>query len=150
MTIKHLGLAITFAFLAASQGAAQQPADAGKQRVEGVHEGIGYASAIQIGNTIYVSGIVARGETMEQQVTNIFAELTRVLATFGATLQDVVKETAFTRDMEALKAANPARKAAYGGHAPAATWVQIDRLYMENALVEIEFIAVPGSGRSND
>jgi enamine deaminase RidA (YjgF/YER057c/UK114 family) len=150
MTSKHLALAITLAILAASQGAAQQPADAGKQRVEGVHESIGYASAIQVGNTIYVSGVVGRGETMEQQLTSIYAGLTQALASFGATLQDVVKETAFTRDMEALKAANPTRKLAYGGHAPAATWVQIDRLYMESALLEIEVIAVAGSGKPSN
>jgi enamine deaminase RidA (YjgF/YER057c/UK114 family) len=150
MNIQQLVFAITLATLAASEGAAQQPVGATKRRVEGVHESIGYASAIQVGNTIYVSGVVARGETMEQQVIGIYAGLTQALAPFGATLQDVVKETAYTTDMEALKAANPARKRAYGNHAPAATWVQINRLFMQSALVEIEVVAVAGSGKRND
>ena len=138
-------LAILVAALALPPAAtAQQPTE--KQRVEGVHASIGYADAIQVGNTVYESGVVGRGETLEQQLTSIYAGLTRVLATFGATLKDVVKETAFTKDMEALKAANPVRLRAYAGHAPAATWVQIDRLFMESALLEIEVIAVPGSG----
>ena len=141
-------ISATLAILAAvlvlpAAARAQQPTE--KQRAEGVHASIGYANAIQIGNTVYVSGIVGRGETVEQQLTSIFESLTRVLAPFGATIKDVVKETAFTKDMEALKAANPVRLRAYDGHAPAATWVQIDRLFMESALLEIEFVAVPGS-----
>lgn len=130
---------------AAHQAAAQTAPD--KQRVEGVRASIGYAQAIQVGNTIYVSGAVARGETMEQQLTGIYASIARTLAPFGATLQDVVKETAYTTDMDALMAANPARKLAYGTHTPAATWVQISRLLMESAKLEIEVIAVAGSGK---
>lgn len=118
-----------------------------KQRVEGVVESIGYAEAIQVGNTIYVSGAVAGGATMEEQVRRIYERLAVTLGRFGATLADVVKETAFTTDMEALKAANAARRAAYGAHSPAATWVQISRLYMESAKVEIEVTAVVGSRR---
>jgi 2-iminobutanoate/2-iminopropanoate deaminase len=122
-------------------------ANAQQQRVEGVHESIGYADAIQVGNTVYVSGVVARGANMEEQVTNIYAQLKNVLTRFGATLDDVVKETVFTTDMEALKTANPARMRAYGKHAPAATWVQIQRLFMTSALLEIEVVAVPGSAK---
>jgi enamine deaminase RidA (YjgF/YER057c/UK114 family) len=118
-----------------------------KQRVEGVVESIGYAQAIQVGNTIYVSGAVSPGATMEEQVAGAYRSLARTLARFGATLNDVVKETVYTTDMEALKAANPARRAAYGTHSPAATWTQIARLYMETAKVEIEVTAVVGSGR---
>jgi 2-iminobutanoate/2-iminopropanoate deaminase len=124
-------------------------ANAQQQRVEGVHESIGYADAIQVGNTVYVSGVVVRGANMEEQVTGIYAHLKNVLAKFGATLDDVVKETVFTTDMEALKTANPARLRAYGKHVPAATWVQIQRLYMTSALLEIEVIAVPGSGKKS-
>jgi enamine deaminase RidA (YjgF/YER057c/UK114 family) len=140
--IAQVGLAIVVLTLGAARDAAAQD----KQRVEGVVASIGYAQAIQVGNTIYVSGVVARGATMEEQLKGIYAGITRALAPFGATLQDVVKETAYTTDMEALKAANPARLAAYGKHTPAATWVQISRLFMPSALLEIEVVAVAGSG----
>ena len=131
------------AVLLAAQGANAQ------QRIEGPHPSIGYANAVQVGNTVYVSGIVARGANMEEQLTNIFAQLQALLPKFNATINDVVKETAFTTDMEALKTANPARLKAYAGHTPAATWVQIQRLFMPQALLEIEFIVVPGSGKTN-
>ena len=116
-----------------------------KQRVEGPVKSIGYAEAIQVGDTIYLSGAIARGETMEEQVRGIFADYVAMLARFGATLDDVVKETAYTTDIEALKSANAVRLAAYGAHLPAATWVQITRLYSEKAKVEIEMTAVIGS-----
>jgi 2-iminobutanoate/2-iminopropanoate deaminase len=130
------------------QAAMSMPnAQSEKQQVEGVVASIGYAQAIRVGNTIHVSGAVAPGATMEEQVKGIYERLAFTLGRFGATLKDVVKETAFATDIEALKAANPARRAAYGTHAPAATWVQISRLDMPSALVEIEVTAVVGSAR---
>ena len=144
-----LSLLLISAPLAVRAQAAVMPnaVPAQRQRVEGVVESIGYAEAIQVGNTIYVSGAVAGGATMEEQVRRIYERVAITLGRFGATLADVVKETAYTTDMEALKAANPARRAAYGAHSPAATWVQISRLYVESAKVEIEVTAVVGSGR---
>lgn len=106
----------------------------------------GYAQAIVVGNTIYVSGAVAAGATMEEQVAAIYARLSRTLAKHGFSLRDVVKETAYTRDMQALAAANAARKRAYGDHTPAATWVEISRLLADGAMVEIEVTAVKRGG----
>lgn len=131
----------------ASQTMAVPAPSANRQRAEGVVESIGYAQAIQVGNTIYLSGAVARGATMDEQVAGAYRSIARTLGNLGASLDDVVKETVYTTDMEALKAANPARRAAYGAHIPAATWVQISRLYLEAAKVEIEVTAVVGSGR---
>lgn len=106
----------------------------------------GYAQAIVVGKTIYVSGTVAPGATMEAQVAGIYARLARTLEVHGFTLQDVVRETVFTRDMQALAAANAARKRAYGSHTPAATWVEVARLLSGGALVEIEVTAVKRGG----
>lgn len=102
----------------------------------------GYAQAIVVGSTIYVSGTVAAGATMDDQVAAIYRRISRTLARFGATLQDVVKETAYTKSVDGLAAANAVRKAAYAGHAPAATWVEVSRLLEPSALVEIEVTAV--------
>jgi enamine deaminase RidA (YjgF/YER057c/UK114 family) len=53
----------------------------------------------------------------------------------------VVKETLYTTDIEAVKANNAVRKAFYKGDFPAATWVQISRLFRPTALVEVEVVA---------
>lgn len=102
----------------------------------------GYAQAVVVGNTIHVSGTIGGGTTMDEQVAWIYRRLTQTLTRFGATLQDVVRETVYTKDIEALANANGARKAAYAGHTPAATWVQVTRLLSPDALVEIEVTAV--------
>ncbi len=102
----------------------------------------GYAQAIVLGNTIHMSGTIGGGETMEEQVRQIYRRIERGLKKHGATLQDVVKETVYTKDVDALAKANAVRKAAYGSHTPAATWVQITRLLAPGALVEIEVTAV--------
>ena len=126
---------------------AQQPP---AQRVEHLYpdaeEKYGYSQAVEVGGTIYLSGTIGGGATMEEQVRAAYAKISMTLARFGATMKDVVKETVYTTDMEALDAANAVRKAAYGGHAPAATWVQITRLLSKGALLEIDVTAVAGSG----
>lgn len=106
-----------------------------------------YAQAIIVGNTIHMSGVVAGGATMEQQITQIYARISRTLAKHGATLRDVVKETVYTKDMAALSAANGARKRAYGDHTPSATWVQITGLLSPQAMLEIEVTAVVPSAK---
>lgn len=106
----------------------------------------GYAQAVVVGNTIYVSGTVSGGATMEEQITGIYRRIARTLERHGATLQHVVRETAYTKDMQALAAANAARLAAYAGHTPAATWVQITGLLSPQAMVEIEVTAVKPTG----
>ena len=102
----------------------------------------GYAQAIVVGNTIYVAGTVSGGHSFEEELANVYRRLERTLRANGFTMQDVVKETAYTKDIEALAKANPVRLRAYAGHTPAATWVQITRLLAEGANVEIEVTAV--------
>lgn len=102
----------------------------------------GYAQAIVVGNTIYVSGTVSGGATLQDEVANIYRRIERTLRVNGFTMQDVVKETAYAKDIEAFAATNPVRLRAYGGHTPASTWVQIERLLAPGANVEIEVTAV--------
>ena len=107
---------------------------------------IGYAQAIRVGDTIYVSGTVARGPTFEEQLAGAYERIGITLDAYGATFADVVKETIYTTDFDALIEATPVRQRYYGSHVPAATWVGIERLYLPDAMLEIEVIAVVGSG----
>lgn len=100
----------------------------------------GYAQAVKVDNVIYISGTVTTDITPEN-VKRVYATLERTLKHFGATFQNVVKENLYTTDIEAMKAVNDARKLFYNNDFPAATWVQISRLYMPNAKLEIELIA---------
>ena len=100
----------------------------------------GYAQAVLVDNVLYVSGVPGTG-TMAQQLRGAYSGIERTLKAYGASFQNVVKETLYTTDIEAVKANNAVRKAFYKGDYPAASWVQISRLYMSEANVEVEVIA---------
>jgi 2-iminobutanoate/2-iminopropanoate deaminase len=100
----------------------------------------GYVQTVKVGNVLYISGAVAR-EVNPDGITRVYKALERSLNSFGATFQNVVKENLYTTDIEAMKTHNAARKVFYKGDFPAATWVQISRLYMTDAKLEVELIA---------
>jgi enamine deaminase RidA (YjgF/YER057c/UK114 family) len=100
----------------------------------------GYAQAVKVGNIIYVSGTVSR-DISPQGITQLYGTIQKTLAHYGASFKHVVKENLYTTDIEAMKKHNAARKQFYKGDFPAATWVQITRLYMEDAKLEVEVIA---------
>ena len=104
-------------------------------------DGIGYTQAIKAGNTIYISGIAARGP-MNEAIKKIYDRLAKVLAYYDATLENVVKETAYTTALDDLIASQDLRKEYYKGDYPASSWVEIKRLYAPDAILEIEFVAV--------
>lgn len=100
----------------------------------------GYVQTVKVDNVLYISGAVARDVTPEG-ITRVYQALEKSLKAFGATFQNVVKENLYTTDMEAMKKYNDARKVFYKGDFPAATWVQIARLFMHEARLEVELIA---------
>lgn len=100
----------------------------------------GYVQVVKADNILYISGAVARDVTPEG-ITRVYRTLEASLKSFGAGFQNVVKETLYTTDMEAMKKYNEARKVFYKGDYPAATWVQISRLFMHEARLEVELIA---------
>lgn len=102
---------------------------------------IGYAQALRVGNTLYVSGSVGSGE-MPVAIKQAFDTLARTLAAHGLNFGHVVKENVFTTDIDALKAHKAIRNACYAGDYPAATWVQISRLFEPSHVIEVEVIAV--------
>ncbi|WP_162148518.1 RidA family protein [Asticcacaulis sp. AC402] len=100
---------------------------------------IGYAAAVRHGDTLYVSGVVGQGATMAEQMADCYRKIGEILTAHGLNSRAVVKETIYTRDIEAVKAAIAVRKLFYTGDAyPAATWVQVDRLFNASDDIEIE------------
>ena len=100
----------------------------------------GYTQAILVDNIIYVSGTVAL-EVTPQSIKQVYKVIEKSLEPFGATLQNVVKETILTTDIEAMKRYNAVRKEVYKGDYPASSWMQVSRLFMHEARLEIEVIA---------
>jgi enamine deaminase RidA (YjgF/YER057c/UK114 family) len=100
----------------------------------------GYVQVVKVDNVLYISGAVAR-EVTPEGITRVYKALEQSLNSFGATFQNVVKENLYTTDMEAMKKHNEARKVFYKGDFPAATWVQISRLFLHDARLEVELVA---------
>ena len=112
-----------------------------------------FSQAIKAGNMLFISGTVSWDENaepvapgdMKAQVKNVYDELQKTLEAHGASFANVVKETVFTRDMDALVEAAPVRARYFDDCAPpASTWVEISRLVHPDLLVEIEMTAVLG------
>ncbi len=102
---------------------------------------IGYAQAVRVGNTLYISGSTGSG-SMPDAIRSAFTAIKETLAASRLHFRHVVKETAYTTDIEALKAAKEVRKTYYGSDFPAATWVQVDRLFTPETVLEVEVVAV--------
>lgn len=110
----------------------------------------GYSQAVRVDNTIYVSGqvshddkgnIVGRGD-MEMQVRQAYANIEKVLAQYGATMDNIVEEVLFVTDMEKAFAARvKCKQEVFSGNPVlASTIVQIQRLAFPELLVEIRCI----------
>lgn len=117
-----------------------------------LEKAIYYAQACKVGNMLYVSGcvswdaggnIIGAGD-MTAQVRQVYTDLKETLEANGATLRNVIKETVFTTDIDALVANNDIRIGFYqeaGSAPPAATWIGCSRLAFPELMIEIECIA---------
>jgi|ERR1700680_4729092 len=107
---------------------------------ETVEADIGYCQAVRSGNRLYISGTVGQGE-MPAAVRSVYERLRQTLEANELKFDNVVKENVFTTDLDAFKASKEIRKAFYGASLPAATWVQVQRLYLPAFVLEVELVA---------
>ncbi|HYZ66023.1 MAG TPA: RidA family protein [Nitrososphaeraceae archaeon] len=111
----------------------------------------GYAQSVKVEDTIYVSGQVSHDETgkivgrgdMEAQMRQAYTNIQKVLAQYGATMNNIVDETLFVTDMDAaFSAAVKCRENVFSGiPVVASTIVQIQRLAFPDLLIEIRCVA---------
>jgi 2-iminobutanoate/2-iminopropanoate deaminase len=101
---------------------------------------IGYAQAVRVGNTIYVSGSVGWGK-MDDALVLAYNEIGKTLKNYDATFDNVVKENLYSTELDSVIKYKDVRKIYYGNDFPAATWVEVKRLYNSGLVVEIEVIA---------
>ena len=120
-------------------------------RVPGLAEPIShYTDAVRAGDLLFVSGCIAvdgderlvGGDDVVAQTRQVFANLEAVLAAGGATLGDVVKVTVFLTDIGERAAVNEVRAERFGPARPASTLVEVSKLAVEGARVEIEAVAL--------
>ena len=124
----------------------------------------GYAQAVKVDDTIYVSGQLSHDEegnvvgaaplddngkisdhsNMETQMRQTYVNAKKILSEFGATMDNVVEEVVYVTDMDkAMEVAGAVRKEAYGSEKPqvASTIFVTPRLAFPTQLIEIKFTA---------
>jgi enamine deaminase RidA (YjgF/YER057c/UK114 family) len=116
-----------------------------------MEEVYGFAEAVKVGDTIYVSGQTAFMDDgsidgvgdMAAQMTRAYAGIERALEPFDASLADVVDETLFVTDMNAaVGVAGDVRRRVYGGRFElASTLCQVQALGAPELLIEIKCTA---------
>jgi len=123
----------------------------------------GYAQAVRVGDTIWVSGQLSHDDegnmvgaapvddeghildhgNMRIQMAQSYANAKKVLAQYGATLDNVVEEVLYVTNMDAaFAAAGEVRAEAYGGRPVVASTILVTpRLAFPSQLIEIKLIA---------
>jgi 2-iminobutanoate/2-iminopropanoate deaminase len=111
----------------------------------------GYAQAVKVGDTIYLSGQVSHDDRgnivglrdMEAQMRQAYTNIQKVLAQYGATMDNVVDEVLFVTGMDtAFAAVVKCRHEVFSGTpVVASTIVQIQRLAFPELLIEIRCVA---------
>lgn len=116
-----------------------------------LHRPFGYAHAIQVDRTLYISGqipmdmdmnIVGKKD-MAAQTEQVYSNLKKVLVGAGGTMTDIVMMNIYVTDLEAFdKQTRGIRKKYFGNYYPAVTAVEIKRLYQPDSMIEVEAVAV--------
>jgi 2-iminobutanoate/2-iminopropanoate deaminase len=108
-----------------------------------------YTDAVRAGELLFLSGCVPiDGEgrlipgDVVAQTRQVFANIEAVLAAAGSGFGDVVKVTLFLLDVDDRQAVNTVREEVFGAARPASTLVEVSRLAVPGALIEVEAVAL--------
>jgi 2-iminobutanoate/2-iminopropanoate deaminase len=120
-------------------------------RVEALAEPIShYTDAVRAGDLLFVSGIVGvdangdlvGGDDVVAQARQVFENIGAILAAASCAFGDVVKVTIYLTDVDDRPKINPVRQTVFGETRPASTLVEVPRLAVDGAKIEIECVAV--------
>jgi enamine deaminase RidA (YjgF/YER057c/UK114 family) len=109
---------------------------------------------VKVGDTVYISGTVAfdregtviGGDSVYEQSKQVFINIEEALASTGASMADVIKIATFLTDISGYGEFGRARTEAFPKGVPASAAYEISALIKPEVLVEVEAIAVVGSG----
>lgn len=116
-----------------------------------VHRPFGYAHAIQIDHTLYISGQIPLDQEMKVvgennmavQTEQVYENLKRVVEEAGGSMNHIVMLKIYCTDIEAYdRETRHLRKKYFGDYYPATTAVEVKRLYRPEFMIEVEAVAV--------
>lgn len=110
-----------------------------------LYEQYGFAEAIVHGDTIYISGVIVspvEGLSDEEAYDQAWQYVGTILERAGSSLDDVIDITSFHTDLPAQAEAFVASKNRnLTAPFPAWTAIDIDRLFLDDGMVEIKVVA---------
>ena len=116
-----------------------------------LHRPFGYAHAIQIEKTLYISSQVPLDMDLKSvgegdiaaQTEQVYANMEKVVKSAGGSMRNIVMLNIYCTDLDAYdKHTRSVRKKYFGDYYPATTAVEIKRLYRPEYMIEIEAVAV--------
>ena len=102
-----------------------------------------YSKAVVVGGpgrTVYVSGMISAGGSMADQANGCIDQIEAALRAVGASLENVVRVTAWLTSLDEYGEYNRVRGERFGSQLPASAAVQVAGL-LRGALIEIDAVA---------
>lgn len=111
---------------------------------------VGYSRAVRVDNFVFVTGTIAADESgtiispgnVYEQTVYAIRKIERALQEAGAELTDVVRTRLLVTDVSKWEEIAKAHMEFFGNIKPATTMVEVSRLMVDDALIEIEVDAV--------
>jgi enamine deaminase RidA (YjgF/YER057c/UK114 family) len=119
--------------------------------IKGFEQEWGYAGVVEANGFIFVSGMVSisdDGEVLAEgdmagQMRNVYSDIRRALDKAGAKMNDIVKETIHTTDLNKFIENKDIRTEFFMGYRPASgAWHEVSKLAHPSFLFEVDVIAV--------
>lgn len=109
-----------------------------------------YTDAVRAGDLLFVSGVVPTdaagnvvgGDDVAAQARRVFENIRLVLERAGTGFEHVVKVTVYLTDVNDRTLINPVRQEFFGVTRPASTLIEISRLAIPGAKLEIDAVAL--------
>jgi reactive intermediate/imine deaminase len=117
---------------------------------------VAFSNGVRVsgGQLLFISGQIAFDENMQlvgkgdmaAQTRQVLRNINAVLEQAGGSARDIVRVTVFVRDISRFREIHDARlEYFHPDHLPASTMVEISRFVHEDALIEIDAVAVIGA-----
>jgi len=119
-------------------------------KLSSVHSTVGYSHATKAGNTLYVSGQIAKdiegrlvgNGDIETQVRQVHTNLKNILDEAGGSMQNIAKMTTLLTHYNYIETYRSVRDEFFQEPYPANTLLIVESLALPDFMVEIEAIAV--------
>ena len=115
-----------------------------------------WSNCLRIGNQVFIAGMTARSSEFDSidgagvyaQARIIFTKIKYLIEAAGGTMADIVKVNIFVTNIDQRQEVWRARREFFTGNFPVSTLVEVSALALPEMEVEVEAVAVLGTGVS--